>query len=185
MRHHAPRPRAAGHALATLVLCLGVAGSAEAQQPRTVLVGVFVESNYSTQPGVQVSYSSERLLGGGPRFSAAYSTTRLATALGSNALVEDRFQAGAGWHFRRDRTVSPNLTASAGYARFGVDDDPVFALLDSGSPFVSLLIGTEVRLLPALRVGGNVGYSPLQSSTVYPLVATLGLNYAIRAGGRR
>jgi hypothetical protein len=125
------------------------------------------------------------VFGGAPRLSAAYSTSRLATALGSNALVEDRFQAGAGWHFRRNRAVSPHLTASAGYARFGIDDDAVFALLDGGAPFVSLLLGAEARLLPALRVGGNVGYSPLQSSTVYPLVTTLGLHYTVRGGGRR
>lgn len=178
-------PRAAARALAVLVLLSGAAGSANAQQPHTVRVGVFVENNFSTQPGVQASYSSQHVLGGGLRFSAAYSTTRIATAFGSNALVEDRFQVGTGWHFRRNRTVSPHLAVHAGYTRFDVDDRAVFALLDNGAPFVSLLLGAEVGLLPALRVGGNVGYSPIQSSTVYPLVTSLGVSYAVRGGGRR
>jgi hypothetical protein len=166
------------------MLCLGAAGTAEAQRSGTALVGVFVEHNYSTQPGVQVSYSSPRMLGGAPRLAAAYSTTRLATALGSNALVEDRLQAAAGWYFRRDRTISPHVTASVGYARFDVDDDDTFALLDSGAPFVSLLLGAEAALRPALRLSGSVGYSPLQSSTVYPLVTMIGLHLVVHRGGR-
>jgi hypothetical protein len=185
MHQGASTPCAGRLCLAVLLLIIGAASAAEGQQPRTVLVGAFLENNYSTRPGVQVGYSSEGILGGAPRFSAAYSTTRLATAMGSNALVEDRVHAGAGWHFRRDRLVSPHVTARAGYARYDVDDGEVFALLDNGAAFVSVVLGADARLLPSLRAGGSIGYAPLQSSIVYPLVTTVSVNYALRGGARR
>jgi hypothetical protein len=162
---------------AALAIRLAVAPEAAAQQAPLLLVGAVVEKNYSTQPGIQLSYGSPTLLGGRPRFSAAYSTTRLATASGSNALIEDRLQAGAGWYFRPGAGISPFLAANAGYARFDREDDEIFELLDAGAPILSLLLGAEARLLPSLRANGSLGYSALQSSTVYPLVASIGLHY--------
>ncbi len=162
---------------AALAICSAAAPSASAQQAPVILVGAIVEKNYSTQPGVQLSYGSAALLGGRPRFSAAYSTTRLATVSGSNALTEDRVQAGAGWYFRPAGRLSPYMAANAGYARFDREDDELFELLDGGAMILSLLLGAEAKLLPSLRANGNVGYSALQSSTVYPLVASIGLHY--------
>jgi hypothetical protein len=60
--------------LAALAICSAAAPSASAQQAPMILVGAIVEKNYSTQPGVQLSYGSAALLGGRPRFSAAYSS---------------------------------------------------------------------------------------------------------------
>jgi hypothetical protein len=162
---------------AVLAICLMAVPDAAAQQTSMFLVGAVVEKNYSTQPGIQLSYGSPTLLGGRPRFSAVYSTTRLATASGSNALTEDRVQAGAGWYFRPGAGLSPYLGANAGYARFDREDDGIFELLDDGAPILSLLLGAEARLLPSLRANGSLGYSALQSSTVYPLVASIGLHY--------
>jgi hypothetical protein len=169
---------------AVLAICLAAVPDAAAQQAPLFLVGAIVEKNYSTQPGIQLSYGSPTLLGGRPRFSAAYSTTRLATASGSNALTEDRVQAGAGWYFRPGAGLSPYLGANAGYARFDREDDEIFELLDGGAPILSLLLGAEARLLPTLRASGSLGYSALQSSTVYPLVASIGLHYHLNRSRR-
>jgi len=167
-----------------LGICSEATSPASAQQAPTILIGAFVEKNYSTQPGIQVSYGRASLLDGRPRISAAYSTTRLATAGGSNALVEDRIQAGVGWYFRPVGRLSPYMAANAGYARFDREDAEIFELLDGGAVLLSLLFGAEVKLLPFLRANGNVGYSALQSSTVYPLVASIGLHYHLNQSRR-
>lgn len=172
-------------ALLLIQLIGGGAKRASAQQDPTLFVGGIVESNYSTQPGLQVSYASEAIAGGRPRFSFSYSTTRLSTALGSNALTEDRFQLGAGWYFRRARRISPYLGLNVGYTRFNREDEELFALLDNSAPILTLLAGAEVTVHPSLRANANVGYSHLQSSTVYPLVAGLGLHYRLNLGRRR
>jgi len=151
----------------------------------TILIGTFVEKNYSTQPGAQVSYSSAAIMGGRPRFSASYSTTRLATALGSNALTEDRLQLGAGWYFRRGRTLSPFAGANVGYTRFDREDPHLFEGLDNSSAILSVLAGAEVRVHPTVRANGSIGYSHLQSSTVDPFVASIGVNVPLRGGSTR
>jgi hypothetical protein len=177
--HHMP-----GLVLAVL-MCLGTAGSAAAQRQPVILIGAYLETNYSTQPGLQLSYASPSLLGGRSRVSVAYSTTRLATAAGSNALVEDRLQAGAGGYFRQSRRISPYAGLAVGYTRFNREDEQLFQLLDNDAAILSLLAGAEVRLLAALRASGNVGYSALHSSTVYPFVASIGLHYHLNRGARR
>jgi hypothetical protein len=164
------------------VLALLAFAPAQAQQS-LLLVGVYVESNYSLQPGVQVGYSPA-LLGGGLRLTGGASTTRLATAAGSNALVEDRVQLGAAWAFRRGSRLAPYVGTSAGYARFDREDGEIFSLLDDSAPILSLLLGAEGRLGRGLRLHGHAGYSALQSSTVYPLVVAGGLSYELRGGAR-
>jgi hypothetical protein len=170
--------------VAALALCAGTSTSAESQQRPLVLVGAYVESNYSTQPGLQVSYGSPALLSGRPRFSLSYSTTRLATALGSNALVEDRLQTGAAWYFRPDRRVKPYTVMNLGFTRFDREDDGLFELLENTALIGSLSAGIEGRLHQALRASGSIGYSALHSSTVYPFVATLGVHYDVKRGLR-
>jgi hypothetical protein len=179
-----PRARWRG-ALLALLAPFAAAPAAAAQTPPTLLVGAFVESNYSTQPGLQVAYASPAWRGGRPRLTASYSTTRIATAMGSNALTEDRVQLGAGWYFRPDRALTPYLAANVGYTRFDREDPELFALLDAGAPLASLLLGVEGRLHPAVRASGHVGFSPVQSSTVYPFVAAIGMHYRLSRGGGR
>jgi hypothetical protein len=173
--------RGRGVLLALLATCCMTTTPAAAQQAPVILVGATVETNYSVQPGVQLSYGSAAL-GGRPRFSASYSTTRLATAAGSNALAEDRLQAGAGWYFRPGSPFRHYLAVSAGYARYDREDAEIFALLDGGGAILSLLVGAEGRLGPSLRANGHVGYSALHSSTVYPFVASIGLHYHLNRG---
>lgn len=160
-------------------------GSAAAQQSPEILVGAVVERNYSTQPGIQVSYEGPSLLSTRPRFSASYTTTRISTAAGSNALSEDRFQLGVGWHLRERRRISPHLGVNVGYTTFEREDQQVFALLDHRAAIVSLLAGVEARLPAGLRLSGDVGYSHLQSSTVYPLVVKVGLHYHLNRAAPR
>jgi hypothetical protein len=170
-----------------LLLALLAGGSPEAayaQERATLLIGTYLEKNYSTQPGVQVAYAAPGLLGGRTRVSAAYSTTRLATALGSHALAEDRFQLGAAWHFLPAASASPYVGLNLGYTRFDRENDEIFALLDNGAPILSLLLGTELRVREPLRLNAGIGYSAVQSSTVHPFVATLGLHYALERGRR-
>jgi len=164
------------------VVPLVVTAAPLAAQQSTLLVGVHVESNYSRQPGVQIGFSTPSLLGGGPRFTASASTTRLATAFGSNALAEDRLQLSSAWYFRRQASLSPYVGVGAGYTRFDREDDEIFALLDNGAPLLSLFLGAEAHVGRRLRLNTQAGYSALHSSTVYPFVWAIGVNYPLRRG---
>jgi hypothetical protein len=176
--------------LAALLLAAfpGVTAAQEAAQDAAaqpvVLLGAFMERNYSTQPGLRVGLAPATGRRWQPRLSASWSTTRLTTALGSHALAEDRLQVGADWFFRQTRRISPAVGVSVGYTRFDRDDDEIFALLDNDAPIVTLLTGAETRLRNGMRVNARIGYSHLQSSTVYPVVASLGMDYPLARGRR-
>jgi hypothetical protein len=180
------RQTGGGAAVLLLTLLSASGPSALAAQDGTgAHVGVFLERNYSTQPGLEVAYQFARPLGGRSRLTASYSSTRLETALGSHALTEDRLQARAGLHFRRARRISPHAAIALGYTRFDRENDEVFGLLDNDAFIASVVTGTEVRLHRGLRASGSIGYSLLQSSTVYPMVLTAGLSHPIPHRSRR
>jgi len=161
------------------------APAAPAAEPATeLMLGFYLERNYSTQPGVQVTFGGWRLWGGRPRLTLGYSTTRMEISRGAKALKEDRVQGGAAWQFRPGATLGTFAGLTLGYTRFDREDDDLFALLDNGGPIASLLVGLEARVISGTRVSGSVGYSALQSSTVYPFVASIGIHREIRGGTR-
>jgi hypothetical protein len=176
--------------LALLPACSSLARSPAAPAPERapaapplLLVGAVLEKNYSTQPGVQLGWQP-RGDAAHLRYSAAYSTTRAEVAMGSNALVEDRLQLSAGWHFHPTRVVSPYAHLAAGYTRFDRGGE-AFELLEAAAPILTAGFGFEGRLRGGLRGNAGLGYSALQSSTVYPIAATLGLHYPLaRRTGR-
>jgi hypothetical protein len=169
---------------AVVVLMWGGSGAASAQSQGSVLAGLYLETNYSKQPGIQVSYSSPAILRGRPRFGAAYSTSRLAVAIGSNALVEDRLQVSAGWYFRQGRPIRPFTGLALGYTRFDVEDREIFGELDNSAVFGSLLVGLEAQVHPAVSIQGHAGLSGPQFSTVYPFVAAIGVHYHLTSRTR-
>jgi len=160
-----------------------IAGATQQATP-TLLLGIFLERNYSTQPGIQASLEGGRFGGRWPRLEIGYSTTRMAISRGANALKEDRVRGGAAWHFRPDAVLGPFAGLHFGYTRFDREDENLFALLDNGSPIASLLLGLEVRVPSGTRMSGSVGYSALHSSTVYPFVASIGIHREIRGWTR-
>jgi hypothetical protein len=168
---------------AAVLLLLAPAAPVAAQHP-LIVIGTFAESNYSVQPGVQLGYSTPGLLGGAARVTASASTTRLATAFGSNALAEDRVQLSAAWLFRRGSRITPYVALSGGFTRFDRDDGEIFALLDNRAPLLSVLFGAETRARGPLRLHAHAGYSALHSSTVYPFVAAVGMSLDVRGGTR-
>ncbi len=152
-----------------------------AQQASEIRVGIHLQKNADVLPGFEISYAPEALLSGHPRFSLSYLTSRPNAALGSGVLLEDRFLFGAGWFFRPGRRVDPYIQLEVGYTRFDRENAEIFALLDNDAMIASLILGAEVRLFESgFSVVVDAGYSILHSSTVYPFVASLGIQYSIQ-----
>lgn len=166
------------HVMLALLLALlaGPFSRTVTAQERLLLVGPFVEKNSSLQPGLEIGYTGERFLGGHSRFALSYSTSRFATAFGSDGLKKDKFLFSSGWHFRPLKRTDPYVKLELGYARFDREDPVLFALLDNGAPVAALLFGIERRILGDFRLYGDFGFSILHSSTVYPFVASIGVH---------
>lgn len=152
----------------------------------SVRVGPRVQKNAGVLTGFEVTYANEALLGGHPRFSLAFLTSRPRSVIGSNGLLEDRILLGAGWSFRPGKRIEPYLQLEVGYTRFDREDSELFALLDNDAMIGSLLVGIEARLFESrFSVVGDAGYSMLHSSTVYPFVTSLGIQYSLQPRTKR
>lgn len=148
---------------------------------RDLGVGMRLQKNAAVQPGIEISYSHSALLNGRPRVALSYLTSRLSTAFDGNRLAEDRILLSGSWIFRPAKPWGPYVELEVGYTRFDRENQELFALLDNDAFIASVLVGLEVRLFDSgFSFAGDAGYSVLHSSTVYPLVTSLGIRYALQ-----
>lgn len=160
-----------------LVLLLLFAGSksVSGQDLPPFLGSVVFEFNSSLQPGAEVFWSASRHT----RLGVSWTTTRLATAWGSNDLEKDRFQLHVQTHAVPHWSIHPFARISVGYERFDRDDDVLFALLDNDALTLAFRLGLEGRAGP-VRFFADGGMHTLQASTVYPIVTSFGMLFPLR-----
>lgn len=99
------------------------------------------------ESGVGIDFTHSRLWGERLHFNLAYLTSRLGSAIGSNALKQDYFLLGADWH----TPIADKLTWVAGLhtGYFVVDyEDDVFANLPASSPLLSISTGLNYSAGP-------------------------------------
>jgi hypothetical protein len=169
-------------AMTGLLLALG---HASLDAALSVPVGIVLEHNAYNQWGVRAGLSGDMLLANHPRLSLSYTTSRL-EALAGNALKKDNILLTLGWHFRPGRLIDPFVDVDAGWTRFDLEDDVVFAQLPNTAAIADLRVGLECCLLDGwIRPWASAGYSVLWSSTVYPFVCALGIDVDVTKGVKK
>lgn len=137
-----------------------------------------------TENGLTVQYTHPKLASERLYVGFSYVTSRLGSALNSNAISQDNFLASVSYHFRPQRVVRPVLRANVGY--FLADlGDPIFDQL----PHTSLLASPEFGLcycprIP-LKVYAGIGYNLLSGDgisgpgTLYPVFVQTSITWNI------
>jgi hypothetical protein len=167
----------------TFLAVLMLACASGAFEHMSIPVGIVVEHNFYNQFGLKAAFSDDRILKGRPRAALSYTTSRLQTMFGSNALKKDNFLFTAGWHFRPLRLIDPYISIDAGFTRFNREDDIIFAKLKNTGGLLALRLGIESDIFKGLvRPWADAGFSFISSSTVFPLVFSLGLDFDIAKG---
>lgn len=127
-----------------------------------------------TENGLTAQYTpdgrgSQRLY-----FGLSYVTSRLGTALGSNAIRQDNFLASVGYYFRPKWLVRPVAKLNVGY--FAADyGEALFDDLPRTSPLVSPELGLCYCPKFPLKIGAGIGYNLLTGNgtagpgTLYPV----------------
>jgi hypothetical protein len=166
--------------LLNFLVLLSLAGALDAMEHLSIPAGIVVEHNFYNQFGLRAAVSDDRILSGRPRLALSYTTSRFLTMFGGNALNKDNFLFTAGWHFRPMRKIDPYVAIDAGFTRFDREDDVIFAKLKNTGGLLALRLGIESALWRGLiRPWADAGFSFIYSSTVYPLVFSLGLDFDI------
>jgi hypothetical protein len=164
-------------------LLLFSVGPVRALDHMSIPIGIFVEHNFYNQFGVSAGFSDDRILKGHPLMTLSYSTSRLSTMTGSNGLKKDNFLLNAGWHFRPLRWIDPYLGIETGWTHFDREEDQLFAKLDNTGFLLDARVGIESTIIRGLfHVRADMGYAVVTSSTVFPLLFCLGLEFDIAKG---
>jgi hypothetical protein len=149
----------------------------------SIPIGFLVERNFYNQIGARAGFSDSRILKGHPRVSLSYTTSRFHTLVNNNALKKDNFIFIAGWHFRPMRLIDPYIALDAGFTRFDREEDDIFAKLDNTGGLLEVRLGIESAFWKGrIHPSADLGYSIIASSTVFPLVFSLGVDFDIAKG---
>jgi hypothetical protein len=105
---------------------------------------------------------------------ASYLSSRLGSAIGSNAIKQDNFLFSGAWLFRPQKPLKPFLRANLGYFKADYESD-TFKDLSNTSAIASLDAGLAYSSKSPLRLHFSLGYNVITGNgakgagTLYPV----------------
>lgn len=141
--------------------------------------------NLYTQNGISLNYSNKNLSPDRWYFGFDYFTSRLDTAINSNAIKQDNFILNTSYYFRYKKVIRPFVRVNAGY--FGADyGSPIFDVLPNTAYLLSPEGGIRVQTKLPLKIALSLGYNLHTSNgtngvpgTIYPFFYQLNLSWNI------
>lgn len=151
-----------------------------------LLVGPVLQKTQSLywENGVGVSYSSDQILNKHIEFNFKYLSSRLGSAIGTNAVKQDQINLGADWIFNPHKSWQFYAGLMTGY--FMADfEEPMFDVLPQNSPLFALNFGTAYdfkKVKARLGMGYNLinGEGDQVPGTLFPLFYQLSVMIPIR-----
>lgn len=153
-------------------------------QKSTLDVGVRIQQtvNLYNENGIAISYSDKHLRPGKLFFGFSYVTSRLGTALNSNAIKQDNFLVSAAWHLRSHRVIQPFGRLNTGF--FMADyNNKIFDELPRKSLSLAPDIGVSFQTRLPLKIATSVGYNLITGDgmsgpgTLYPVFYQLTVSW--------
>ena len=134
--------------------------------------------------GFAFDYASPKILDSRIHFGASYETSRLGSALGSNAIKQDNYLVSAAYHFRHQKALQPFARLNVGY--FHADyEDALFDVLPNSSFLTSIDVGLmyefKIPLTLSLSAGYNLnaGTGVAGPGTLFPVFYQMSILYTI------
>ena len=134
--------------------------------------------------GFTLDYTCSKLWNKRIHLGLSYITSRLGSAINSNAIKQDNYLFSASYHFRRNSSLQPIARLNLGY--FYADyEDPIFNTLDNTTFLVSIDAGLYYQFDFPLTVGLTVGYNLTSGNgssgpgTLYPIYYQMSLFYTV------
>lgn len=168
------------------LVSLSATGQSLMAQHRVLDVGIRIQKSIGLyyENGFMLQYSSDALAAEKLYFGLSFVSSRLGTALGTNAIKQDSYLLSTSYFFRPARLIRPLVRLNIGY--FSADlEEAVFAPL----PHASLLLSSEggICIEPALplKLTASLGYNLISGDgvngpgTLYPLFIQTSLSWNI------
>jgi hypothetical protein len=134
--------------------------------------------------GFALDYSCPKILDSRIHFGASYATSRLGSALGTNAIKQDNFLVSAAYQFRPHKALQPFVRLNLGY--FYADyEETVFDVLQNDAFMTSIDAGISYEFKFPLTLNLSAGYNLNAGTgmagpgTLFPVFYQLSIFYTI------
>ena len=140
--------------------------------------------NLYAENGITAQYTSRKLASRRLYVGLSYVTSRLGTALGSNAIKQDNALVSLAYYFRPKWLIRPVVKANAGYfkADYG---SAIFNELPRTSPLASAEFGLCYCPDFPLKINGSIGYNVITGNgltgpgTLYPIFVQTSITWNV------
>ena len=154
--------------------------------PAELKAGVRVQKTQKLywENGLTLDYASSKLGNGKLHLGASYVTSRLGSAIGSNAIKQDNLFLSGAYHFRNSKNLQPFTRLNAGlfhadYEKAVFDDLPNNGLLLSVDAGLYYHFGAPVTA--SISTGYNItsGSGSSGPGTLYPVFYQMSIYYTL------
>jgi hypothetical protein len=134
--------------------------------------------------GFSFDFASPRIADSRIHFGAGYVTSRLGSAMGSNAIKQDNYIVSAGYHFRHDKHFQPFIRLNTGYFHADYEED-IFDVLPNSSILFSVDAGCSYEFKIPITLSLSAGYNLISGNgtsgpgTLYPVFYQMSVFYTI------
>lgn len=173
-----------------VVILLVLAGSpglfAQISEPGTLKAGFRFQKAQKLywENGCALDYTCPKLLDSRLHFGASYATSRLGSALGSNAIKQDNYLLNTSFHFRPQQALQPFVRLNLGF--FHADyESPLFDALPNSTFMTALDAGLSYEFKFPLSLELSAGYNLNAGTgvsgpgTLFPVFYQLSLLYTL------
>ena len=157
-------------------------------QTDIINVGVRMQkaSGLYWENGFDFEYSNKSILNDKLFFGFSYISSRLGTAINSNAIKQDNYILSARYYTRKDKQLRPFSKFNIGY--FSADyGSEVFDVLDNTSVLASLEFGLSYTFIKKFKLSSSFGYNFISGDgmngpgTLYPIFIQSTISWSLKS----
>jgi hypothetical protein len=134
--------------------------------------------------GFAFDFSCSRLAAKRIHVGFSYVTTRLGSAMGTNAIIQDNFLISPGYYFRPQKQLQPFTRLNLGY--FQADyEDAIFDALPNKALLLSVDAGLSYEFKASITISLSAGYNlnsgtgSVGPGTLYPVFYQMSIYYTL------
>ncbi len=134
--------------------------------------------------GFTFDFASPKIANSRIHLGASYVTTRLGSAMGTNAIKQDNYLISGGYYFRHQKQFQPFTRLNTGY--FHADyEEAIFDVLPNNAFLFSIDAGLSYELKIPLTFSLSAGYNLNSGSgtsgpgTLYPVFYQMSIYYTL------
>jgi len=134
--------------------------------------------------GFAIDYTCSRLFDKRIHLGLSYTTSRLGSAINSNAIKQDNYLFNASYHFRHNKSLHPVFRLNLGYFYADMEED-IFQVIDHTAFMVSFDAGIYYQFDFPLTIGLTAGYNLSAGNgttgpgSLYPIFYQMSLFYTV------